>query len=86
LKYATLSDIFIFYSIGAAMKLYKSQTSPQQWIAYVPGTGWIAFPARENGWDERHPARGLDPLHLRQVPLELAVNTGMPVDELAQVA
>ena len=67
------------------MKLYKSLTHPRHWVAYVPDTGWVAFPAHENGWEERHPARGLDPLHLREVPLQLAANTGMPIAELVEV-
>jgi hypothetical protein len=46
----------------------------------------VAFPARENGWLERHPARGLDPLYLREVPVEMAVNTGFlqPEPELVE--
>jgi hypothetical protein len=58
------------------IRLYRSGLHPETWVAYVPGTGWVAFPASENGWSERHPARGLDPLHLREVPVELAANTG----------
>ncbi|SPE33150.1 conserved hypothetical protein [Candidatus Sulfopaludibacter sp. SbA3] len=61
------------------MKLYKSMDYPNHWIAYVPGTGWVAFPKAENGWDRRHPARGLDPLHLRQVPLSMAQQAGVPL-------
>ena len=72
------------------MKLYRSSTHPRHWVAYVPGNGWVAFPAREGGWAERHPARGLDPLHLREVSLDLAANTGLgqPEHELefAEVA
>jgi len=68
------------------LKLYKSIKFPQQWIAYVPGTGWTVFPAREHGWDHRRPARGIDPVHLRQVDLSLAANTGIPASELAEVA
>src|SRR5450755_2919274 len=55
------------------IRLYKSALHPRHWVACVPGTGWVAFPARENGWQERHPAKGLDPLHLREVPIESAV-------------
>ncbi len=59
------------------MKLYRSTIHPRHWIAYAPGTGWLMFPNKENGWEERQPARGLDPMHLRQVPLQLAANTGI---------
>jgi hypothetical protein len=65
------------------IKLYKSLSHPNHWIACVTGTGWVAFPKTENGWELRHPARGLDPLHLRQVPLGLARNTGAPVNQEA---
>ncbi len=59
------------------MKLYRSAKHVGRWVAYVPGTGWLVFPARENGWEERAPARGLDPVHLREVPLSLANSTGI---------
>jgi hypothetical protein len=63
------------------IKLYRSAAQPRQWVAYVPGEGWVVFPARENGWSERRPARGLDPLHLREAPLANAANTGLGQDE-----
>jgi hypothetical protein len=52
------------------------------------------FPARENGWEQRQPARGLDPLHLRQMPVRCAMDAGFPQHgyapeldaELAEVA
>ena len=59
------------------MKLYRSRLHPGHWIAYSPETGWVIFPARENGWEERRPGRGLDPVHLRQVPVQLASVTGV---------
>ena len=59
------------------IKLYTSAKHPQHWIAYVPGTGWLMFPAQENGWEKRQPARGLDPMHVREVLLRLAANTGL---------
>ena len=58
------------------IRLYRSALHPRHWVACVPGSGWVAFPARENGWLERHPARGLDPLYLREVPVKMAANTG----------
>jgi hypothetical protein len=70
------------------MKLYRSAVHPGCWVAYVSGSGWVVFPARENGWEERRPARGLDPVHLRQVPLSCAAETGIlePDNELVGVA
>jgi hypothetical protein len=67
------------------MKLYRSAVHPGSWVAYVPESGWVVFPAREHGWEVRRPARGLDPVHLRQVPVELAAETGIlePEGELA---
>jgi hypothetical protein len=58
-------------------KLYRSAAHTNFWIAYSSSTGWIMFPARGDGWRDRRPARGLDPLHLREVPARLAFNTGM---------
>lgn len=59
------------------IKLYRSAKHPNHWIAYVPGTGWTMFPAQQNGWEKRQPARGLDPMHVREVMLEMASNTGL---------
>ena len=59
------------------IKLYTSAKHPRFWIAYVPGSGWTMFPAQEGGWDKREPARGLDPMHVREVALQLAAKTGL---------
>jgi hypothetical protein len=71
-------------------KLYQSAVHRNYWIAYVHGLGWTMFPARENGWELRQPARGLDPLHLREMPARCAVDAGFPLHgyepELAEVA
>lgn len=61
------------------IRLYESMDHPQSWIAYVPGAGWLRFPAQEGGWEKRQPARGLDPIHLREVALRVAAKTGLPV-------
>ena len=44
----------------------------------------MVFPAQENGWTLRRPARGLDPIHLREVPLSVADRTGLPQTEHAE--
>ncbi|HUP02865.1 MAG TPA: hypothetical protein VMU19_02670 [Bryobacteraceae bacterium] len=72
------------------IKLYKSAVHRNQWIAHVEGLGWVMFPVRENGWEMRQAARGLDPLYLREMPLRCAAEAGLPQDvcelELAEVA
>jgi len=68
------------------IKLYRSTLHPAQWIAQVEGTGWVIFPAKPNGWELRQPARGLDPMYLRQVPLQLAESAGVPEPEYCEVA
>ena len=60
------------------MRLFRSRLRPDFWIAYFPGEGYVAFPAAPDGWSQRHPARGIDPLDLRQVPARQAFDTGMP--------
>ena len=59
------------------MKLYSSVAYPKHWIAYIPDGGWVVFPNQEGGWEQRKPVRGLDPIHLRAVPLEMAARTGL---------
>jgi hypothetical protein len=61
------------------IKLYKSSCHPRHWIAYAPGSGWLIFPSQTNGWEQRQPTRGLDPMHLREVPASLGVAAGFPV-------
>ncbi len=58
------------------IKLYTSMDHPKQWVAYTPDAGWLVFPNSENGWEQRKPVRGLDPIQLRQVPVRLAASTG----------
>ena len=60
------------------MKLYHNNNYPTRWFAYSPDSGWTMFPAELGGWTKRQPARGLDPIHVREVPLRLAFNTGIP--------
>jgi hypothetical protein len=59
------------------MKLYQSREHQGKWIAWSEETGWVVFPATVNGWVQRKPGRGLDPMHLRQVPAHLAAGTGI---------
>lgn len=59
------------------IKLYSSMDHPGHWVAYTPDAGWLAFPDMEGGWERRKPVRGLDPIHLREVPLSLAARAGL---------
>ena len=36
------------------------------------------FPAEVGGWQKRQPVSGMDPLDLREVPLRMGFNTGIP--------
>ena len=57
-------------------KLYRTARHTDYWVAYAPALGWVHFPAKPNGWEERQACRGLDPLDLREVPIRQAFNTG----------
>ena len=61
------------------MKLFSNTKYPSQWFAYGPEIGWVMFPAEVGGWQKRQPARGVDPIHLREVPLRMGLSTGIPV-------
>jgi hypothetical protein len=65
-------------SEGFAMKLYQSAKHQAQWFAFGPEVGWVMFPAEIGGWARRQTARGIDPLYLREVPLRMGFNTGIP--------
>ena len=60
--------------------LYRSGTHPQHWFAYTLVIGWVIFPAKVNGWEDRRKAAGLDPIHLREVPFWMAFGTGLRAD------
>jgi hypothetical protein len=65
------------------LKLYRSYRHQGAWVAYSSETGWVIFPETENGWEQRKPAKGLDPMHLRQMPIGMAASTGIqsPVEQ-----
>jgi hypothetical protein len=58
-------------------KLYRDIDHDDQWIAWSRNIGWVRFRARPNGWAERKPVVELDALHLREVSLAQAFNTGL---------
>jgi hypothetical protein len=60
------------------MKLYRCGNYPKRWYLYSESTGWVMFPAEIDGWGKRQPARGIDPMHLREVPAQMAYDAGIP--------
>jgi hypothetical protein len=60
------------------MKLYRSSKHLTRWIAYSRETGWVMFPAERDGWGKRQPACGIDPVDIREIPVRLGFNTGLP--------
>ena len=60
------------------MKLYRNNNYPTRWYAFGEGIGWVMFPAEAGGWEKREPARGIDPIRFREMPLLMAQDTGIP--------
>jgi hypothetical protein len=60
------------------VKLFRSIRYPTRWFAFGPEVGWVMFPAEVDGWQKRQPARGIDPLDVREVPLRMGIHTGIP--------
>ena len=60
------------------MKLYRSKQYPNRWFANSQATGWVMFPVEADGWQKRERARGIDPIDIREVPVQLAVEAGIP--------
>lgn len=60
------------------MRLYRSTMYPARWYAHTPEAGFVMFPAQAGGWDKRQPARGFDPIDVREVPVRLAFEAGIP--------
>jgi hypothetical protein len=58
-------------------RLYWSAEHQSHWIGFTPESGYVIFPAEENGWGYRKPL--LDSLIIREVPSWLAFNTGFPI-------
>jgi hypothetical protein len=60
------------------MRLFRSTINPARWFAFDAEIGWVMFPAEVGGWQKRQPARGVDPLYMREVPLRMGLNSGIP--------
>jgi hypothetical protein len=63
--------------MGGELKLYRS-VKDIWWFAFHPETGWVIFPAEVGGWHSRQASSGVDPTDLREVPLRMGFNTGIP--------
>ena len=63
---------------GFDIKLYRSIRDSSWWFAFNPQVGWVMFPAVVCGWHERRRASNYDPLDMREVPLRMGFNTGIP--------
>jgi hypothetical protein len=59
------------------IQLYRSSRDLQHWFVRIPGTGWVRFPAKVNGWAEHRIVSLPGAQHLNRVPLWLAFNTGL---------
>jgi hypothetical protein len=60
------------------MKLCRSTKDLTQWFAFIPAAGWVMFRPEINGWQKRQAAHGMNRLTLREVPLRMGFNTGIP--------
>jgi hypothetical protein len=63
--------------MGIEVKLYRS-TKDVRWLALGPKIGWVTFPAEVGGWEKRQPPSGKDRKEMREVPLRMGFNTGIP--------
>lgn len=64
------------------MKLFRSAKHDTRWFAFGPEIGWVMFPAEVDGWRKGEPARGIDPLDVREVPVRLGFNNGIPGSDI----
>jgi hypothetical protein len=67
------------------MRLYRSTNYPERWYAYSASTGWVMFPNTADGWTKRQAARGIDPIDVREVPVQQAFAAGIPGSPTASV-
>ena len=60
------------------MKLFWTKRHRRHWVAFSQATGLVIFPAELNGWHRRQPAMDVQSDELHEIPLRLAVYTGLP--------
>jgi hypothetical protein len=63
---------------GYSMKLYRSTRDANWWFAFDPTVGWVMFRAEAGGWQNLRRATGFEPTEMREVPLCMGFNTGIP--------
>jgi hypothetical protein len=61
------------------MRLFWSKRYLKHWIAFSEATGLVIFPAEIDGWQKRQPADEVLAEELREIPVRMAANAGMPV-------
>jgi hypothetical protein len=59
------------------VKLYRS-TKDTRWFAFGSKIGWVMFPAEVAGWNKPQRTCGADLIDMREVPLCMGLNTGLP--------
>jgi hypothetical protein len=69
--------VALFRQSGIDVKLYRS-TKDTRWFTFGPEIGWMMFPAEVGGWKKRQPASAADIGDMREVPLCMGFNTGIP--------
>jgi hypothetical protein len=62
------------------MKLYRSAQYRMHWFAFSTTERWVKFPAEVCGWEQRQAVlcRDIELANLRQIPLRMGFNTGIP--------
>ena len=59
------------------LKLYRS-VKDIRWFAFGLANGWQSFPAEVGGWRKRQRVSDIVPIDMREVPIRMAFNTGIP--------
>ena len=59
------------------MKLYRTNRDVN-WFAFSSEIGWVRFPAEIGGWQKRQPSPDADLLDMREIPICMGFNTGIP--------
>jgi CheY-like chemotaxis protein len=67
------------------MKLYRCSKDLTRWFAFGPANGWQSFPAEVDGWKKRQRVSHIDPMDMREVPLRMGFNTGIPGAPMSSV-
>jgi hypothetical protein len=62
---------------NSELKLYRS-TRDNRWFAFDPRMEWVMFPAQVGGWQKRRPSGSINRIDMREVPLRMGFNTGIP--------